>query len=65
MIIFLILGCLFISLVSFGLGVTMGYLVAQNERLKLENMRWNLVNQVYSEPPDYPLVRSDSNHTKL
>jgi len=52
MIIFLIFGCLFISLVSFGLGVTMGYLAAQNERLKLENMRWNLVNQVFSEPPD-------------
>ena len=52
MIIFLIFGCLFISLVSFGLGVIMGYLAAQNERLKLENMRWNLVNQVFSEPPD-------------
>ena len=50
MIIFLILGCFFTSLVSFGLGVTMGYMSAENVRLKSDNMRWNLINQVYSEP---------------
>ena len=50
MIIFLLFGCLFISLVSFGLGVTMGYMSADIQRLKTDNMRWNMINQVYSEP---------------
>ena len=51
MIVFLILGCLFLTICSFLLGVTMGYMVSQNERLKTDNMRWNLINQVsYSEP---------------